>query len=95
MNSNKDDFSKINTIIAEIEKNPQSFPFLEPVDHVGLGLTDYLTIIAHPMDLSSVKAKLKGGNYNTYQDALNDIQLIWDNCKKYNLEGSVMFCYLH
>ena len=36
-----------------------------------------------------IKKNLKNGKYITLQEALNDIQLIWDNCKTYNMEGSV------
>jgi hypothetical protein len=42
------------------------------------------------MDISTIKKNLKNIKYNTLQDAFNDIQLIWDNCKLYNMEGSVL-----
>jgi hypothetical protein len=41
------------------------------------------------MDLGTVKNKLNNFQYNTSQQVLDDIQLIWDNCKLYNQEGSV------
>lgn len=37
--------------------------FEKPVDHVGLKLYDYLTIIKRPMDLGTVRQKLEGGEY--------------------------------
>ena len=40
------------------------------------------------MDLGTVKKNLKNNKYKYIEDCLNDIQLIWDNCKKYNSEGS-------
>ncbi len=43
------------------------------------------------MDLSTVKQKLDENKYVLLSDALDDIQLIWDNCKLFNLEGSVKF----
>ena len=55
----------------------------------GLGLTDYYDIIKTPMDLGTVKKNLKANKYKFVEDCLNDIQLIWDNCKQYNAEGSV------
>ena len=39
------------------------------------------------MDLSTCKEKLLSGKYATYEEAFNDIQLIWDNCKLYNMPG--------
>lgn len=49
-----------------------------------MGLTDYLEIINHPMDLSTVARKFKEDRYLYIEDVLDDLQLIWDNCKKYN-----------
>lgn len=43
------------------------------------------------MDLGTVNAKLNDGQYLYVEDMIDDIQLIWDNCKTYNLAGSVSF----
>ncbi len=58
---------------------------------IGMGLTDYGFIIKHPMDLSTVSRKLREEKYNFVEEVLDDIQLIWDNCKAYNQSGSVSF----
>ena len=54
-----------------------------------MNLIDYPIIIKHPMDLSTIKKKLKSSKYKIINDFIDDIQLIWDNCKLYNQEGSV------
>jgi len=43
------------------------------------------------MDLSTIKAKLLNGDYNTLEEFISQIQLIWDNCKLYNMAGSVIY----
>ena len=44
------------------------------------------------MDFSTIKKALhKGGKYETYEDVFADIQLIWDNCKTYNMAGSEIY----
>jgi hypothetical protein len=53
-----------------------------------MGLTDYTFIIKNPMDLGSVDEKLKDYKYKYVEEALDDIQLIWDNCKTYNPDNS-------
>jgi hypothetical protein len=58
-----------------------------------LGLDDYPSIVKKPMDLSTVKTKLAENRYSSVQDCLNDIQLIWDNCRAYNADGSVKFFF--
>ena len=43
------------------------------------------------MDLSTIKKKITKGKYNNNQAFANDVQLIWDNCKKYNIETSEIY----
>lgn len=62
-----------------------------PVDWEGLGLVDYLTIIKNPMDLNTVHTKLTESQYKTVEEALDDLQLIWDNCKTYNRKGWLIY----
>lgn len=58
----------------------------------GLELYDYLDVIKHPMDLGTINQKLRDKKYKTVEAVLNDIQLIWDNCKLYNTKASVLAC---
>ena len=51
----KDDLTKLKDIFEQIEADPKSYDFLEPVDHVGLGLEDYLAVIKNPMDIATIK----------------------------------------
>ena len=41
------------------------------------------------MDLGTVRKKLMNNKYETIEAVLDDIQLIWDNCKTYNQIDSV------
>lgn len=40
------------------------------------------------MDLGTVKKNLKSNKYTTVEEVVDEIQLIWTNCKTYNVEGS-------
>lgn len=64
-----------------------SVAFREPVDWVGLNLTDYTTIIKRPMDLGTVKRQWQQGLYSTPEECAVDVRLIWDNCRTYNAGG--------
>ncbi len=83
-----EDIIKIKKVFHTLENDNQAIDFLEPVDYIGLNLLDYPTIIKHPMDLSTAKSKLLKNEYSTFQDFYNDIDLIWKNCKTYNMNGS-------
>ncbi|CDW88525.1 bromodomain containing protein [Stylonychia lemnae] len=86
-----EDKNKLKEIINGIEDDPQSYEFREPVDWKNLGLTDYPEIIKKPMDLSTLRKNLVKGRYKKYEDFFKDIQLIWDNCKQYNIQGSDIY----
>ena len=70
-------------------QDPNAEVFLEPVDWKGLNLTDYPEIVKNPMDLSTVRKNLP--TFATVEDFISQIQLIWDNCKLYNMVGSHIY----
>eukprot|EP00041_Stephanoeca_diplocostata_P024289 m.611022 g.611022 ORF g.611022 m.611022 type:complete len:789 (+) comp22497_c0_seq2:352-2718(+) len=79
------------TIMRELmhKKHMQySWPFLKPVDAVALGLSDYHDIIKKPMDLGTVKKKLDAGVYKSAEAFMAEVDLVFQNCYKYNPAGS-------
>ena len=46
------------------------------------------TVIKQPMDLGTMTKKLKGLQYKSKAEFVTDLNLIWDNCLKYNQEMS-------
>jgi hypothetical protein len=87
----KEELEKVKLLILQIENNPYSYDFKEPVDFKGLGLIDYPDIIKHPMDLGTIKQKIETSKYKNTQEILADISLIWDNCKTYNRSDSGIY----
>jgi len=84
----KEEVKKIKIIINCLYESNDSMDFREPVDWKGMGLTDYLNIVSYPMDLLTVSKKFKEDKYTRVEEVLDDIQLIWDNCKTYNPDNS-------
>ena len=87
----KDDMSKCRKILETIEADPHTEPFREPVAWEELKLFDYPKIVQRPMDFSTLKNNLMNGMFVTYEEFLADLQLIWDNCKLYNMAGSEIY----
>ncbi|CAG9317954.1 unnamed protein product [Blepharisma stoltei] len=87
----REETKKIMDLIRHLEKRPECYDFLKPVDFKGLGLDDYPIIIKRPMDFSTIKRNLKTDKYKSFQEALADVLLIWDNCKLYNQAGSPIY----
>lgn len=75
---------KCGDMLKELQKNPNSIWFAEPVDYVKLQIFDYPTIITKPMDLKTVKTNLDAGAYENCEDFAIDVRLIFQNAMKYN-----------
>ena len=83
-----DEIKIIEKVFEIMEKDPLAFDFLEPVDYIALNILDYPKIITHPMDLGTVKKNLLDHKYLNFKEFMEDINLIWNNCRTYNLPGS-------
>jgi hypothetical protein len=80
-------------LLAKLTSRKEAEFFKEPVDWEGLGLLDYPTIIAHPMDLRTAREKLERGEYETPFEAAADVRLIFLNAMTYNAPGSRVYVY--
>ena len=49
-------------------------------------MPDYLTVVRHPMDLSTVLSKIDRQKYITVREYLHDVDQIWENALEYNPE---------
>ena len=51
----KDDIGRLKEVLSQIEEDPKSYEFREPVPWKELGLSDYPEIIKKPMDLKTCR----------------------------------------
>lgn len=80
----QDEFrKKFVELLEKINRNDDSEPFRVPVDPVALKTPDYLKIVKHPMDLSTIRIKLENGAYNNPWEVVDDFHLIFRNAKLY------------
>jgi len=71
-------------ILKSLMSNPSANSFNKPVDPVALLIPDYPTIITSPMDLGTVREKLRKGEYANFLEFAQDIRLTFHNAMKYN-----------
>lgn len=65
------------------EYAPYAEPFLAPVKLDVAA--DYYDVITHPMDLGTLRTRVEAGVYRgAWSLFKKDLQLIYDNCRKYN-----------
>jgi bromodomain-containing factor 1 len=74
-------------VLAMCCKLKGAYWFSEPDDPAKFNIMDYFDIISRPMDLSSVRRKLSHNCYVSAADFVEDMNLIWENCYKYNGEA--------
>lgn len=67
-----------------LSKYKEADPFRQPVDWLALGIPDYPDVIKQPMDLRTVREKVRSGAYSSMHEWRADMALIWSNCRKYN-----------
>ncbi|KAI8053974.1 Bromodomain-containing protein, partial [Syncephalis plumigaleata] len=63
--------------------------FHEPVDTTLV--TDYLTVIREPMDLTTMRNKVQQQVYTTLDEFRSDIKLICDNARIYNKPDTIYY----
>jgi E1A/CREB-binding protein len=71
-------------IIEKMIASEHSYQFQQPVDSVAFNIPDYPTIIKHPMDISTIRNKLLGGEYKNPLEFCNDAWLMFNNAWLYN-----------
>lgn len=49
---------------------------------------DYYEVIANPIDMTTINARIKSGSYKLVDDFIADARLMFNNCRQYNEEGS-------
>ncbi|CAA7261715.1 unnamed protein product [Cyclocybe aegerita] len=74
-------------LINELVAEPKGWAFLQPVDVSDVG--DYYDIVKHPMDFSTIQHKISTNQYKTFEIFVDDVQLVFDNCRLYNPETSI------
>ncbi|WOG82572.1 hypothetical protein DCAR_0101737 [Daucus carota subsp. sativus] len=86
---NEEELSAALLVIKIIMKSDAAQPFNVPVDPDLLGIPDYYDIIDTPMDFGTIRKNLEDGvKYVNSEDVFRDVQLIWQNCSKYNKKGA-------
>ncbi|KAI1360848.1 histone acetyltransferase GCN5-like protein [Xylaria arbuscula] len=80
-------FNELQRFLSQIQFHKQAWPFLHPVNRDEVA--DYYNVITSPMDLSTMEEKLKQDQYTTPKDLVNDLKLIFSNCRQYNDASTV------
>jgi len=78
-------------IWRKVYEHPDAPPFQIPVDHIALGIPDYVDVIKNPMDLSTMNIKLERGEYEEPWGFIQDMWLMFENAWLYNKKNSRVY----
>ncbi|XP_039438524.1 bromodomain-containing protein homolog isoform X1 [Culex pipiens pallens] len=81
--------STLHRILDQLEAKDAQEIFREPVDTEEVH--DYLDIVKHPMDLGTMRQKLKSGHYCSIEDLEADFLLMCNNCLTYNNKDTMFY----
>ena len=77
------------TSLREVRSHEDKWPFTDPVNPVQV--PDYYDVVKDPVDLKMIAERIKEKYYATKEAFVNDFTKMFDNCRKYNAEGTE-FC---
>lgn len=83
---NESDLYKCRILLNELIRNKYSIFFMEKVDQKKY--PDYYEIIKEPIDLKTIKDKIKKKIYRNKEQFAYDFRLVFDNCECFNEDDS-------
>lgn len=79
---------RLKDLMKELMSCSIASPFNQPVDHVALNIPSYPLTIKYPMDLGTIRNKLRAELYNHVLDLFNDVILTFNNAITFNPSGN-------
>uniref|UniRef100_A0A8C2WRQ4 Bromodomain adjacent to zinc finger domain 2B n=1 Tax=Cyclopterus lumpus TaxID=8103 RepID=A0A8C2WRQ4_CYCLU len=73
-------------LLAELERHQDAWPFLTPVNLKSV--PGYRKVIKKSMDFSTIREKLVNSQYQNLETFIIDVNLVFDNCEKFNEDNS-------
>ncbi|XP_039539230.1 bromodomain adjacent to zinc finger domain protein 2B isoform X2 [Pimephales promelas] len=80
------DLALCRILLAELESHQDAGPFLTPVN--SKSVPGYRKVIKKPMDFSTIRDKLINGQYLNLETFIIDVNLVFDNCERFNEDNS-------
>ena len=80
-------FGRCRALLDDLLRHDDGWVFEAPVDARALGLRDYYTVIADPMDLGTVLRRLERRRYADPSAFAADVRLTFRNAMSYNNQG--------
>ena len=97
--ASQDDFERGNCflrvardMLRDLLAAPAAHYFAQPVNPVALNIPTYPDIVKSPMDLGTVRTRLRQGHYSSLLDFAGDVRLTFCNATTFNPPGHYVHC---
>ncbi|CAL4962363.1 unnamed protein product [Urochloa decumbens] len=84
-------FGRCRALLDRLLRDDDGWVFEAPVDARALGLRDYYTVVANPMDLGTVLRRLERRRYADPREFAADVRLTFRNAMSYNNKGDPVY----
>jgi len=71
-------------MLTMLKRNQKAYIFANPVNYIELNIPDYPLMVKNPMDFTTISTKLKDHKYERIQEFMEDMELVFYNCRVYN-----------
>ena len=79
-------YNQLLHLLNDLQNNSNAWPFQQPVNKDEVA--DYYDVIKEPMDLATMEEKHEKDLYPGPEDFIRDAKLIFNNCRRYNIEST-------
>ncbi|XP_072301489.1 bromodomain adjacent to zinc finger domain protein 2B [Eucyclogobius newberryi] len=73
-------------LLGELETHQDAWPFLKPVNLKSV--PGYKKVVKKPMDFSTIREKFTNKQYSSLESFMDDVNLVFDNCERFNEDNS-------
>ncbi|KAI5621075.1 bromodomain adjacent to zinc finger domain protein 2B-like isoform X2, partial [Silurus asotus] len=83
---NSKDLELCRLLLTELQTHQDAWPFMNPVNPKSV--PGYRKVIKKPMDFSTIREKLSNSQYLNLETFIIDVNLVFENCEKFNEDNS-------
>ncbi|KAK7938511.1 hypothetical protein WMY93_001837 [Mugilogobius chulae] len=85
-NGSTNELEECHQLLGELETHQDAWPFLQPVNLKTV--PGYKKIVKKPMDFSTIREKIINKQYSSGEGFKDDVNLVFDNCERFNEDNS-------
>lgn len=75
--------NELKEFFKKLKEHQHAFLFQQPIEEVVTQMPDYMNVVKRPIDLIKIEYKVENSEYDNIEEFINDMELLFANCKAY------------